>query len=243
MKYIFVGVMLLAANASAQVIGKETPTRLLGEACDAAGWKDHCDELLRCDKGLETCQLAKTYTTTIKKRRPPKREVAFDLTKARRRGHSWDIQAEIGLRLLPNRLRCHKKTCFPHNSSDIRRGWPAKAFDWGPMDPSFPMFGRVQVGWLWLEEPWVATMGLTASYGGLGGFAIGTVTELTHIWRGFWVQFHPAWVIGRGYRMSTAAGFSTFGVEWMTIPMDGVHAVLIKIRIPIGLIRYVKSNF
>jgi len=165
----------------------------------------------------------------------PRRAISIGeaLAASRRSGWSWDAQADLGLRILPNRLR----------NKQPRRGWPFKAFDWGKRDPAIAFAGRLSAGGLLLAEPWVLTLGASGSFGGLGTASIGIIGEVTHLWTGLWGQFEPAWTFGRGVRFAVAAGYSVFGVEYRAAPRDDVHAVLLKIRIPLGLIYFVKTHF
>lgn len=245
---LVIGMILISpinVYARKPIVGNDRLLLLLGKTCDPVKLTNICDSLLYCNSELKTCQLVKKYTSTDRSKKiktnPP--NVAAALMASRRTGDSWDFQVEVGIRVLPNRMRCFKKKCLSRDLTPVRYGWPIKQFDWGDMNPKFPMFGRLQLGWLWLREPWVFTMGVTTTYGGLGNFGLGVITEITNIWQGMWGQFESAWVFGRGVQFSVAGGFTLIGVEWKFSPNKSDHAVLIKLRIPIGLVRYVKSNF
>lgn len=171
--------------------------------------------------------------------RPPPLHEA--LAKARRVGDSWDVQAEFGVRVLPNRLRCYKKDCPLRSSTSKKFGWPFKAFDYDGVDPKLPLFGRIQAGALLVREPWVFTAGPSISFGGMGLVSLGAIAEITHIWQGVWGQFETAWAFGNGLNFSVASGFSVVGAEWKVNPMRNEHIVLLKLRIPIGLIVFFKT--
>lgn len=158
----------------------------------------------------------------------PKKKVSMAnaLNSARRSGTSWDLEIEIGVRILPEFFGL--------------LGW-----DIGDLKykPSHWFYSRVRVGYLVLNEPWYLSVGPTVVVGGLGDYSFGIQGVMTNIYDGYWSSFEVAWSIQRNLKFSLGCGLGIFGFEWTSTLAPAGHAILFKIRLPLGLIYFVKSRF
>jgi len=152
--------------------------------------------------------------------------VAQAMNSARRVGNSWDLEVELGVRVAPEFLGLF--------------GWNIGDFKYRP-DHWF--YSRIRAGYLVLNEPWYLSFGPTVVYGGLGEWSFGIQGVLTNIYDGYWCSFETAWSLKRNLKFSLGSGLGIFGLEWVSTVHPAGHAILLKVRLPIGLIVFAKNNF
>ncbi len=100
-------------------------------------------------------------------------------------------------------------------------------------------FLRQRVGLLYFYEPWFYALGVTVEELGMPSFAVGIEAEVSNLAMGGWVEGGVS--IGRGQHifMHAGIGWSTFGVEWQHQVFGteaDAHALLLKLRIPLGIL-------
>ena len=160
---------------------------------------------------------------------PPSLDQALEA--ARRVGRSWDLQVEVGLPFYA--------TFFDNSHFDT---WLAELGEiYSFQDVRTPVFVRARMGFLLLDEPWYLGIGATVSYGGLGGAAVGAQADLTNTWGGVWGQAETAWSFTDGLMLSIGFGYKLMGIEIKVADGGRDVAFLGKVRIPIGLILYVRN--
>ncbi len=152
--------------------------------------------------------------------------------KARREGFSWDLQVEIGGPVWANTWG----DLFEPWLNDL---WEVIKFN----NPDFTAFARVRVGFLVLKEPWYFGAGITGGYGGVGGAAVGLQADLTNIWGGVWIQAGTEWNEDHGLVLSAGGGYQVIGGEWRVYDGGRNIALLAKIRLPFGLVAFVKGVY
>lgn len=178
-----------------------------------------------------------TDATAPKPAPPPIESV---LESARRVGSSWDVQLELGIPVwtttwvTPNFEGWLKDLAdvysFGNAYDDIRNDY-------------LPFLVRGRFGYLALSEPWYFGIGVTAQYDSLAEFALGAQAELTHIWGGVWAQFEGAYSFSTGPLITAAAGYKLFGAELRATRGGQDFGVLLKVRVPVGLIVYVREIY
>lgn len=159
---------------------------------------------------------------------PPKRalSIAEALNSARRSGESWDLEIDLGVRVLPEFFGL--------------LGWELGDLKY---KPDHWVHFKIRGGYLLLDEPWYVSTGVSVDYGCLGEWGLGAYMTITNIYDGYWGSFETSWDFKRGLKFSTAAGFGIVGMEWQTTVHPAGHAVLAVVRVPIGLITFVKSRW
>jgi hypothetical protein len=119
-------------------------------------------------------------------------------------GWSWDVEIDLGLRLLDRDV-------------DAARG-----------------MARLQAGALWANEPYYFSFGATAEIGGAADRGVGAQVTMTHLYAGTWTHLGASWLPRDSAAMgSLGLGWSLFGAEWQHRFDDG-DAVLLHVRLPLG---------
>jgi len=99
-------------------------------------------------------------------------------------------------------------------------------------------FLRQRAGFLYFYEPWFFSVGATIEGLGMPGLAGGVETEVSNLSFGGWMQGGIS--VGKDHTFLHAGiGWSVFGAEWQhqVFGTEGrAHALLIKVRLPLGII-------
>ena len=151
------------------------------------------------------------------------------MRKARREGFSWDIEFEFGGPLWGNTMQPSWDGYWQDLASVV-------SFSHADYSPLF----RTRIGFLSLKEPYYFSAGGLFSYGGVGGAAIGLQASLTSVWGGVWLQGEVAWSFERGMILALAGGYSLFGAEVRAFDGGRNAAIIIKLRLPLGLYYFSK---
>jgi hypothetical protein len=124
----------------------------------------------------------------------------------RRVGWSWDVELDLGLRLVDDNL-----------------------------DTSLGM-ARLQAGVLRADEPYYYSLGVTGEVGGAADRSVGLQATVTHLHAGTWLHLGGSWLVRDSAAASAlAVGWSLFGVEWQHRFDDSSgDGLLLQLRVPLG---------
>jgi hypothetical protein len=128
----------------------------------------------------------------------------------RRRGVSWDLEIEGGLRL-------------------------AQSDELG----ASTLMGRLKLGVMLVREPLYLSLMATGELGGVASRGIGAQLQLTHVWSGLWAHLGGAWSRNDTAVVSAAVGWALLGVEWqraLTSSDSLGDALFLELRLPLGII-------
>ncbi len=116
---------------------------------------------------------------------------------------------------------------------------------WTNADLEHAFVGRIRAGVLKIREPWFGALDASFDYGGLVGLGGGVHVELIHLWSGLWGQLFVALANDVELVTGVSAGWSIAGVEFQLCPTrDNVETLLLlKLRIPIGVLTYGLTHF
>jgi len=211
------------------VSGDDTSSDLAAQPSAAAPAEDEVSEA-----GAEDIEAEKPKEIQLRQVTPaeaPTPNLDAVWKKARREGVSWDLQAEIGGPLFGTAWRRDSFEGYFENLGDV------VTFK----DERFHAFVRLRAGFLVLKEPYYFSAGPTVTYGGFGTWAFGAQADLTSIWGGVWGQGEIAYSVDHGLRLAIGGGYRIFGGEVQV--SDGGHevALVVKIRIPLGLIIFTRG--